>query len=95
MNTQGFVKRSLLLSSVLLLASALSPLSSHAEEGQVQGAMMMTVPVPQVAGAVEDSLKACLARIPERASAGQRRLAERTCEGEEGTRKAINGPPQF
>jgi hypothetical protein len=95
MKTHLLVKRSILLSSVLLLASALSPFSAHAEDGQVKGAMI-TVPVPQVAsGAVEDTLKACLSRIPEKASVGQRMLAERTCQGEEGTRKAIQNAPQF
>ena len=95
MQTPLFSKRSLLLSSALLLASALSPFSPHAEDGQVKGAMI-TVLVPQIAsGAVEDSLKACLARIPEKASVGQRLLAERTCQGEDGTRKTHNEAPQF
>ena len=95
MQTPLFAKRSLLLSSALLLASALSPFSTHAEDGEVKGAMTM-VPVPQIAsGAVEDSLKACLARIPEKASVGQRLLAERTCQGEDGTRKTHNDAPQF
>ncbi len=95
MNTHLFVKRSIVLSSVLLLASALSPFSAHAEDGHVKGAII-TVPVPQVAsGVVEDTLKACLSRIPEKASVGQRMLAERTCQGEEGTRKAIQDAPQF
>jgi hypothetical protein len=97
MNTPVFVKRSFLLSStIFLLASTVSPFSTHAEDGQVQGAMIVPVPVPQVAsGAVEDSLKACLARIPEKASVGQRLLAERTCQGEDGSRKAMNDAPQF
>lgn len=96
MHTSAFVKRSLLLSSLVVLASALSPVSTHAEDGKVQGAMIIPVPVPQVAsGAVEDSLKACLARIPEKASVGQRLLAERTCQGEDGTRQTMNDAPQF
>lgn len=95
MRTRLFIKRSILLSSVLLLASALSPFAAHAEDGQVKGAML-PAPVPQVAsGAVEDTLKACLSRIPEKASVGQRMLAEDTCQGEEGTRKAIQDAPQF
>ncbi|MCS6306181.1 MAG: hypothetical protein H8K07_21340 [Nitrospira sp.] len=46
-------------------------------------------------GAVEDTLKACRARIPELASAGQRMLAEQSCVGEEKTRKAIRSAPKF
>jgi len=46
-------------------------------------------------GAAEDTLKACLARIPKIASVGQRMLAEQTCAGEEETRKAIRVAPKF
>lgn len=51
-----------------------------------------TVPA---SGAAEDTLKACLARIPKIASVGQRLLAEQTCAGEEETRKAIGVAPKF
>jgi hypothetical protein len=46
-------------------------------------------------GAVEDTLKACVARIPALASAGQRMLAEQSCAGEEKTRKASGSAPKF
>jgi hypothetical protein len=39
------------------------------------------------AGAVEDSLKACLARIPKEATAGQRMIAEQGCQRDETERK--------
>jgi hypothetical protein len=98
MNKQVFAKRSFLGASVLTLTFSLSPFLTHAEESQVKGAMI-TVPTntqSDVAqGAVEDSLKACLARIPDKASAGQRMLAERTCQGEEAIRKTTHGGPQF
>lgn len=98
MKTHVFSHRLILCGSVLLLASSLSPFSIHAEDGQVTGAMIVTPKdkLNEVAsGAVEDTLKACLARIPDRATAGQRMLAERTCHGQEVVRKTINGPPQF
>jgi len=46
-------------------------------------------------GAAEDTLRACLARIPRRASVGQRTLAEQSCAGEASTRKAIHLAPKF
>lgn len=46
-------------------------------------------------GAAEDTLKACMARIPDVASAGQRMLSEQSCVGEEETRKAIRSAPKF
>jgi hypothetical protein len=39
------------------------------------------------ANSVDDTLKACLARIPQVATAGQRLLAEQNCQGEERTRQ--------
>lgn len=60
---------------------------------------MITTPMDKhsvvAQGAVEDTLKACLARIQGKASAGQRMLAERTCQGEEAIRKTNHGGPQF
>jgi hypothetical protein len=42
------------------------------------------------AGSVEDSLKACLARIPKDATAGQRLIAEQTCRRDEGDRQPFH-----
>lgn len=41
------------------------------------------------AGAVEDSLRACLARIPQDASRGQRLIAEQTCHRDDGDRQPV------
>ena len=46
-------------------------------------------------GAVEDTLKACMARIPALASAGQRMLAEQSCAGDEELRKTLRSAPKF
>ena len=46
-------------------------------------------------GAVEDTFKACMARIPVLASAGQRMLAEQSCAGEDEVRKALRSAPKF
>lgn len=40
-------------------------------------------------GAQEDTLQACMARIPQDASAGQRIIAQQSCERDEANRKAI------
>lgn len=45
--------------------------------------------------AVEDTLKLCLTRIPKDASAGQRLLAEQSCEGAERTRSTSQRAPQY
>ncbi|MBI5853812.1 MAG: hypothetical protein HZB35_00965 [Nitrospirae bacterium] len=50
-------------------------------------------PVLVASGAVEDSLLACLARIPKDASAGQRMMAEQSCKRDEGTREVAQAVP--
>jgi len=45
------------------------------------------------AGAVGDTLQACLARIPADASAGQRMVAEQSCGRDQGDRKLIQAVP--
>ena len=47
------------------------------------------------ANSVDDTLKACLARIPQVATAGQRLLAEQNCRGEERTRQEAQTTPRF
>ncbi len=45
------------------------------------------------AGAVEDSLKACLARIPTGTTPGQRMIAEQSCQRDETGRHAMQAVP--
>lgn len=45
--------------------------------------------------AAEDTLKACLGRIPSQATAGQRMLAEQSCQGQHETRASSHASPQF
>ncbi len=105
MQTQLGTQFSLFPSGVLLTL-CLSAIATHAEDKQpnqaedqqLKGAIILprTDRTGDVSpGAVEDALKACLARIPEHASVGQRMLAELTCQREEETRKTYQRAPQF
>lgn len=91
---------------VLLIAlSTLSTSPAQAEDSHVKGTMVFTpieelgVPTGELAvkapGAAEDTLRACMARIPALASAGQRMLAEQSCAGEEELRKTLRSAPKF
>lgn len=93
---------------MVVLLAALSKCaipSAQAADSHVEAAMIFppieepTAPIGTVAvmapGAAEDTLKACMARIPESASVGQHMLAEQSCAGEEETRKAIRSAPKF
>jgi hypothetical protein len=76
-----------------LLVSAETVHSAHGESA------IVTLPVQEsdgmAAGAVGDTLKACLKRIPADGTAGQRMLAEQGCQAEHETRMLIQAAPRF
>lgn len=92
---------------LVLLTALLTQLTppAHAEDSHVTGTMVLSPteePGAQrgnlsvlASGAVEDSLKACMARIPELASVGQYLLAKQSCVGEEQTRTESRSAPNF
>ena len=59
-----------------------SPQASPAHAGPSAGNAI-------AAGSVEDSLSACLARIPKDASIGQRLIAEQSCRRDDGDRQPV------
>ena len=62
--------------------------------GDSPGGASATTGINQVsAGAQEDTLEACLARIPSNATSGQRMVAERTCKRDHENRKPILAVP--
>jgi hypothetical protein len=97
MRSHLFIQRVVLLSFLISISFLATP-ATYAADQLVEGAIVLA-PIGALnvvaSGAVEDTLKACLARIPEDASAGQRLLAEQSCAGEEGTRALIQVAPKF
>ena len=90
------MKRLVLLSFVMSISSWTMP-PAYAEDRLVEGAMIL-VPAGErgsVASGVDDTLKACLARIPDRATPGQRTFAQQRCEEDEMTRKLVQLAPKF
>jgi len=102
-NTKGAAV--VLLVVILAVLAIQPPRPAQAADQHVAGAMGVApieelgAPMGELAviasDAVEDTLKACMARIPKIATAGQRILAEQNCAGEEETRKAIRSAPKF
>jgi len=87
-----------LMFSFLMAMSLGASLQTYAADQPVTGAVVPAreSALGQVAsGSVEDTLKACLARIPAVATVGQRMLAERSCAGEEGARTSSPGAQKF
>jgi|SRR5687767_11174392 hypothetical protein len=81
----------------LMAAAAYFP-AQAAEQGRGSVAETDAAAVPGIAaGAVEDTLKACMARIPQDSSIGQRMMAEQGCWRDESDRKpsqSDHGPRQ-
>lgn len=69
----------ILLSTLILVTGACASDGGHAGPSGGSGAI--------AAGSVEDSLKACMSRIPSDASEGQRMIAEQSCERDQANRK--------
>lgn len=97
MKASEFIRRMGLVASLALIPW-LSPLSTYAAEQPAGGA------TPSVSagglgesasGAAEDTLKACLARIPKDATSGERMIAEDSCRRDEGTRESIQAVPRI
>ena len=99
MKTVTTTRNGVVLMLVMLAALSIqsTPLA-QAADSHVEGTMVFVPKEERAAmapGAVEDTLKACRARIPELASVGQHMLAEQSCVGEEKTRNAIRSPSKF
>jgi hypothetical protein len=89
MHRHPFIPQAILSGTLVLLSVILASFAQAAEKTSA-------VPVPPAptipgtviaAGASEDSLLACLARIPKDATTGQRLMADQSCRRDEGDRK--------
>lgn len=89
MYRHSFVLRTLLAGATLITVGLLASPSFAAEKAKPQpaGPVASSGQASHAAGSVEDSLQACLARIPKDATAGQRMVAEQSCQRDEGDRK--------
>lgn len=95
------ITKSAVVVFTVVLFAALSIRSTHPVQAadllveRTMGFAPMAELGVMASGAVEDTLKACMARIPAFASAGQRMLAEQSCAGEEEVRKTLRSAPKF
>jgi len=88
MKASQFIKRIGIVASLALIPW-ISPLSAYSADQPAGGATPATSAGglgEAASGAVEDTLKACLARIPKDATSGQRMIAEESCKRDEATR---------
>ena len=94
METNRFVRDMIMVAALALLAWL--PGSSQAADQLSAKTVPSTLAEDAgiaASGSVEDTLKACLARIPTDATAGQRMIAEQSCQRDEATRQPIQAVP--
>ena len=90
-----YLKHTFFAAPLLFIASSIVPV---AEAGDLQsgkhaaGSAAITES-GMAAGAAEDTLNACMARIPKDASTGQRMMAEQGCMRDEGDRTQFRPSP--
>jgi hypothetical protein len=80
----------------MLLAAWLVPVSAQAADlppAKHGPGSDTTSESDMAAGSVEDTLQACMARIPKDASIGQRMIAEQSCGRDESDRKPVQAVP--
>lgn len=95
MKTTLFSKRVLCAVLLLFAASLVTVSAQGADQSPVMRApgSDTTIDPGTAAGAVEDTLKACMGRIPKDASIGQRMIAEQSCGRDERDRKPFLAVP--
>ena len=86
MHDHSSIHRAILLGTVLVVAGLFTSAAIAAEKASNAPAAAASN-AALAAGSVEDSLQACLARIPKDATTGQRMIAEQSCRRDEGDRK--------
>lgn len=89
MSSHSFIHRTLGTATLFLLMGLVhSPAQAADKPASKPAAPVATATSTALAaGSVEDSLQACLARIPKDATGGQRMIAEQSCRRDEGDRK--------
>ena len=95
MRTNGFMRHTIMVAALVLVGWLCAVVTDAADQGS-KAASLFASPESLgtvASGAAEDSLKACLARIPKAASAGQRMIAEQGCGRDQDERQAMSDVP--
>ena len=97
MSTVLFSRRAVLSTLFVLISGLSAPAAQPA--GHASGASLASASAGDLgmvaSGATEDTLRACLSRIPKDARMGQRMIAERSCYRDESDRHAIQAVPNL
>lgn len=94
MHSNHFVRHTIMVAAFVLAGCASAPLEDQKIVSSSSSAPARGLGIV-AGGAVEDTLKSCLARIPEDASAGQRMVAEQGCQRDQAARGSSQAIPKF
>lgn len=97
MHNNLFILRTIFAGAILILPLTFGPsVNAAAKASKKTATPVATTPGNTIAaGATEDSLKSCLSRIPKDATAGQRMIAEQSCQRDEGERKPFQATGNY
>ena len=95
MRTDGVMRQTMMVGAMVVAAWLSAPATQAADQRSTETTFFASTESLGImaSGAVEDSLKACLARIPKAASAGQRMIAEQGCGRDQDERQAMSDVP--
>jgi hypothetical protein len=98
MSTYFLIRRMILVASLALGVAQIAwfaalPIQAADRPSAAPSQSLSMGGTDTASGAVEDTLKACVTRIPKDASIGQRMIAEESCGRDEGDRKSIQSVP--
>ena len=95
MTIHHFIKSTVMAASLVAIAGlSLSTQAADQVKPTIASAQTRELGIV-AAGAVEDNLQTCLARIPKDATAGQRMVAEQGCKQDHATRQSVQVLPRF
>ena len=95
MRIKAFMRQTMMVTALVVVAWLSAAATQAGEQRATEKTLFSSAESLGVvaAGAAEDNLKTCLARIPKDASAGQRMIAEQTCERDDETRQTFRLAP--
>jgi hypothetical protein len=95
MRTNGFIRHTMMVAALVVVGGLCAGATDAADQSSKAASLFASPESLGIvaSGAVEDSLKACLARIPKVSSAGQRMMAEVGCGRDEDNRQAMRAVP--
>lgn len=93
MSMYFFIQRMILIASLLLAMEEIARATQAADQPPAATSESLPAPSDSASGAAEDTLNACITRIPKDASIGQRMIAVESCQRDEADRKPIQAVP--